>query len=410
MTTRSANATIKGYFYQFDHTIERLLRAASASTTVVVEGVEDIDLDDGVETKFIQCKYYEGSEYNHSLIKDAVIAMLRHFHANGCPRGGALRYKVYGHYQKGQEKLTVGFGLNVLKKNFLTYTHEKKLHEVHAELKVTEQQLAEFLAVLDIDLKAPSYEAQQQQVLDQLVLQIPGCVKEDAEAFYYPNAINVIQSLAIRKKLSEREITKGAFMSAVNRKDAIFGIWLRKKFGDDHYARSIKRRHFKFGSTKVPKSARIFAIDLTNGFELTKAVELLARIGNGYSHVEHTRTPAVDRFCPYVLLRGIAEGDMVLLKGALLKQGIRFDDGYAFKGADFSPSLLAAPPSKENLFKLKFIADEAQVRSVASAISGTAVELFDFYYASPLGGQHVPTGVPHHKYQIDAPYFINQIL
>jgi hypothetical protein len=44
MGNRSANATIKGYFYQFDHTIERLLEAVAPQSSVVVECIEDIDL------------------------------------------------------------------------------------------------------------------------------------------------------------------------------------------------------------------------------------------------------------------------------------------------------------------------------------------------------------------------------
>jgi hypothetical protein len=79
MTDRSATATIKGCFYQFDQTIVRLLEA-SKQASVTVEGIEDIDLDDGDKSAFVQCKYYEGTEYNHSVIKDAVIHMLRHFH------------------------------------------------------------------------------------------------------------------------------------------------------------------------------------------------------------------------------------------------------------------------------------------------------------------------------------------
>lgn len=84
MTNRSATATIKGYFYQFDQTIVRLLEATKHGS-ITVEGVEDIDLDDGEVSAFVQCKYYEGTEYNHSVIKEAVVHMLRHFHAAGCP-------------------------------------------------------------------------------------------------------------------------------------------------------------------------------------------------------------------------------------------------------------------------------------------------------------------------------------
>lgn len=46
MTNRSATATIKGYFYQFDQTIVRLLQVTKHAS-FTVEGVEDIDLDDG---------------------------------------------------------------------------------------------------------------------------------------------------------------------------------------------------------------------------------------------------------------------------------------------------------------------------------------------------------------------------
>ena len=59
MRSRAADAPIKGYFYQFDHTIIQILSASHMDAEVVVEGIEDIDLEDnGVQT-FIQCKYYE---------------------------------------------------------------------------------------------------------------------------------------------------------------------------------------------------------------------------------------------------------------------------------------------------------------------------------------------------------------
>lgn len=49
VTDRSATATIKGYFYQFDQTIVQLLEATKHGS-ITVEGVEDIDLDDGDES------------------------------------------------------------------------------------------------------------------------------------------------------------------------------------------------------------------------------------------------------------------------------------------------------------------------------------------------------------------------
>jgi len=410
VTTRSAHATIKGYFYQFDHTIVRLLEAAAPQSSVVVEGIEDVDLDDGDESAFVQCKYYEGTEYNHSVIKDAVIQMLKHFHGAGCPADQKYRYRVYGHYKDGQTKLPTAIDLDFLKKNFLTYTHEKKTHEVHTKLGISNAQLTSFLNLLDINLNAPSYDDQQKQVIKLLVSQISDCKAEDAETFYYPNAINAIQTLAIQADSKKRKITKAKFVSSVNRKEIVFSLWLRQKFGDDYYAKLIKRKYFKFSSTKVPKASRIFVIDMTDEFELPKAATLLAKIGNSLWHVEHTRTPQQDRFCPYILMRGLAPQDLVSLKGSLLEQGIKFEDGYPFNGSAFSPALLAAAPTKENLIRLKFIPAEEQLVPVASAITDSIVELYDFFKATQLEAVYAPAGVPHHRIKIDSTYFITEVL
>ncbi|OGU22004.1 MAG: hypothetical protein A2580_12745 [Hydrogenophilales bacterium RIFOXYD1_FULL_62_11] len=410
MINRSANATIKGYFYQFDHTIVRLLSAATPQSSVVVEGIEDIDLDDGDDSAFLQCKYYEGSKYNHSLIKDAVIQMLKHFHAAGCPIDQRFKYQVYGHYKEGQEKLPAAFDLDFIKKNFLTYTQEKVTHEVHTELGVSDAQLASFRSLLEIDIGAPSYDEQQKHVMRLLVSEIAGCDSEDAKVFYYPNAINEIQALAIQANVKDRKITKAKFVAAVNRKEIVFSLWLQQKFGDDYYAKLIKRKYFRFASTKVPKASRIFVIDMTDEFDLSKAVALLVKIGNVLSHVEHKRTPPEDRFCPYVLLRGLQQPDMVSLKKSLLGQGVKFTDGYPFNGSAFSPAHLAAAPTKENLIQLKFIPAVEQLAPVIAAITGSVVNFFDFFKASPVESVHVPAAVPHHSIKIKSTYFISEAL
>lgn len=410
MTNRSAHATIKGYFYQFDQTIVRLLEATSSQSSVVVEGIEDIDLDDSDESAFIQCKYYEGSEYNHSIIKDAVIQMLKHFQASGCRADQKFKYRLYGHYKKCQEKLPVKFDLDFLKVNFLTYTHKKIRHEVHLELKVSDAQLVNFLNLLEINLHAQSYDKQQKHLNGLLASQIPSCNSVDAEIFYYPSAVNVIQKLAVQANEKDRKITKAQFVSQVNRKEIVFSLWLRQKFGDDYYAKQIKRQYFRFPSTKVPKASRIFVIDMTDEFELSKAVSLLIKIGTTFSHVEHKRTPQHDRFCPYILLCGVQPQELVSLKQGLLDQGVKFSDGHPFNGSSFSPELLAAAPTKENLIRLKFISSTDQIPPAVSAAKGTIIQIFDFFKLSHLAAKNIPAGISHNKIKIDSAYFINEVL
>lgn len=408
MSNRSANATVKGYFYQFDHTVVQILSATSTTAVVTVEGIEDVDLATDGESVLTQCKYYEGTEYNHSVIKEAVIHMLRHFKKNSCTVGQSLRYRIYGHYNGGQEKLLANFDVAFLKKHLLTYTSKGVTHEMHDELSVSEEELERFRALLEIDIHAKSYEDQQDDAKRLLKSQIPGCQKEDAEAFYYPNAINVIQSLAIQADVNDRMITKAKFIAAVNRKDLVFSIWLRKKLGDEYYARAVKKKHFHFpSSTKVPKSARVFALDATSEFDLPNLTQLLVKVGNRFSHVENTRTLPSDRFCPFVLLSGISPAELISLKENLLSQGIELADGHAFDGAQFSATRLARPPAKENLTKLKFIGVPSQLAQVAAALTGSTMEIFDFFKTSTLDPATVPTGVPHNKIRVDTVYFIN---
>lgn len=410
MADRSAHATIKGYFYQFDKTILELLEATDPNSSVIVEGIEDIDLTDGTEASLIQCKYYEGTEYVHSVIKDAVIHMVRHFRSSGCQAGQALRYRVYGHYKSGQDKLPATLDLAFVKKHFLTYTEKGVSHEVHNELGIDDTQLGSFLSLLDVDIRAPSYDDQQKQVRGLLASILPGSNAEDAEAFHYPRAINAIQKLAVQADPAERTISRTDFIAAVDKKDTVFSRWLLEKFGIDHYARSLKRKHFAFPGTRIPKANRIFCLDMSDGLDIARAVQMLRTIGTRFSNKEHARTPDSDRFCPYVLLRRIDEGDAAVLKNALYESGAHVEDGHPFLGSAFYRERLHALPAKADRPRLRFIPSEHQLAPIFAGTNGMPTEVFDFYRTSPVEPEfRIPCAV-HNEIQIPHSYFISEIL
>jgi hypothetical protein len=282
---------------------------------------------------------------------------------------------------------------------------------MHSELLVSEVELESFRKLLEVNIRAKSYDDQQEEAKCLLRSLIPGCVQEDVDAFYYPNAINVIQSLAIQPDVNDRKITKAKFIAEVNRKEPVFSVWLRKKFGDEYYARAVKKKHFRFASsTKVPKSTRIFALDALAEFDMPKLTQLLIKIGNRFSHIENKRTLPDDRFCPYILLSGVSSADLISLKENLLSQGVEFADGHAFDGAQFSAIRLARPPAKDNLTKLKFIGTATQLAQVAAAVNGSRIEIFDFFKTSALDPAVVPTGVPHNKIKTDTVYFVDEAI
>lgn len=71
---RTAIDTIRGCYYQFDLYALRILE--SSGEKIVLEGIEDVDVRAATETTAIQCKYYEGTSYDHSVIAKSIRWML----------------------------------------------------------------------------------------------------------------------------------------------------------------------------------------------------------------------------------------------------------------------------------------------------------------------------------------------
>ncbi|MEY7635469.1 hypothetical protein AB9D22_09810, partial [Klebsiella pneumoniae] len=94
---RSAISAIKGYFYQFDKTILELLKR-SDNDVICIEGVEDIDLKTADDNTAIQCKYYESTEYNSSVIASPIRLMLKDFAERVFNNRESYKYTLYGYY------------------------------------------------------------------------------------------------------------------------------------------------------------------------------------------------------------------------------------------------------------------------------------------------------------------------
>lgn len=94
--SRSAEATIKGFNYQFDATIKMLLEAEEGEE-ITIEGIEDIDIENGtLQTESVQCKYYAGTDLSKSVFRETIKPMLEHYAQN---KQKLFNYTLYGHFQ-----------------------------------------------------------------------------------------------------------------------------------------------------------------------------------------------------------------------------------------------------------------------------------------------------------------------
>lgn len=410
MLNRAANATIKGYFYQFDHSIIQLLTLANMHDIVRIEGTEDIDIITENEETLIQCKYYEGSDYNHSIIKDAIIQMLKHFKENGAKSASTIKYRIYGHYRSGHAKLPTIIDVDFAKQHFFTYKEKKLLHEVHNELGVSDSELSTFLKFLEIDINAKNYRDQSNHILDFLKAKLPNHGQDDLECFYYPLALDVIRKLAINPNESERAITGKKFLECINKKEIIFDSWLIKYLGDEAYKKYLKKKYFTHSGTKIEKRDRFFIIDGSNEFQSCEFIDVLGKISNKYSHTEHKQTSSSDRFCPYVCIMNISDSELISLKKYLKSSGVNFIDGYAFRGAEFDVKRMSLLPANDYLIKLKILDSINELSSTLQSAHGHFIEVFDFYKCAPIDSDVIPEHVIHNKIRIDAVTSIKEII
>lgn len=119
MANRQAIDTIRGYLFQFDNTILQILNIEDENSVFTIEGVEDIDITDPQEeTIAIQCKYYQESDFQPSIIKDAISWMVKDFSERLENKKNLINYKLYGHYKSGHERLRKPLEVEDLKKFF----------------------------------------------------------------------------------------------------------------------------------------------------------------------------------------------------------------------------------------------------------------------------------------------------
>lgn len=378
MSAREAIDTITGYFYQFDKTILELLQQEDIYVSVCVEGIEDIDIVNADETSAIQCKYYAKTEYNHSVIKNPIILMLRHFSEN---RNSGVKYYLYGHYKSGHEKLPK-LSCAILKMNFLTFKKTVKdddgkkhqvTHYVHEELILSDNDLEEFLEVLTIDIHAPTIEDQYQLIIEK----IKNCLNvslAEAELYHYNSALKLIKNLSMEQSRDDRYITKSEFLKCIAVKDEVFDAWFIKRKGRDKYLKSVKKEYLSNGLNMEPFN-RFFLIDCKFDEDFAELKEVILLLARKWAKLSKRQKPT---FCPSIYLNGLQPERNIELKNAIYSEGIIFLDPYPFKGSTFSHKHFNTVPNVENKVKFKFIDSITDLKSLIDC-SPITVEIYQFY-------------------------------
>lgn len=374
MTDRSAVDTIRGYFYQFDYSILKVLQLSKLDDSIAVECIEDVDIRTATEVTAVQCKYYSGTEYNHSVIKPAVMLMLTHFKAIRDDGKPVVRYMLCGHYGSGQHKLALPIDVAFVKQHFLTYSEKKVEHRHHDELGLSDADLAEFLSLLEIDINAASFEDQFEQVILELQAAF-NCTRFTAEYFYYNNALALMRELSIQPLQANRTITKRTLLERSDTSSVLFNEWFVRKKGERAHFAALRNQYFS--GLNLSPFERFFLIEVDPATLVRSDLkDVLHTLSKKWSKT--SRRDGASSFCPYVYVHGLPNEELVALKKELATEEFGFIDGYDFLGADFNVKSISKPATHNNGIRLKVLNSIADLEATLSAVTKTR-EVYQFH-------------------------------
>ena len=378
--TRDAVDTIKGYYYQFNYSIFRILEGQD-DDIVTIEGIEDVDVASGDETVAIQCKYYSKTEYHNSIIAKPIRFMFKDF-MERTKKGNYISYKLCGTYKTGQFRLILPLTTNFVKENFFTYTETKKgaekiIHVLHNELGATDEQIETFIAKLTIDIHARSYEVLVETIINKIAA-VFYCSKIEAELYYYNNALRVIKELATKENEEQRKISRQTFVQKIDNKKMLFDNWYLQFRGLNEFCKKIRAEFFT--KYNVGPVERYFLIECDEKIDDLNIIKLISKICENWSKLTQ-REPIP--FCPYIALQGITPERLIQIKKCLTKQGTVLCDGYDFLGAEFNPESFNRTPDYRNGIKVKIANKIDDIQSSLKTQRKKEKEVYQFYLTRP---------------------------
>ncbi|MUV07173.1 hypothetical protein GOP80_08265 [Planococcaceae bacterium Storch 2/2-2] len=378
MESREATATIKGFLYQFNETIRQILMLESTSN-LTIEGIEDIDIMTGDgQTNAIQCKYYEATEYNHSVIKPAIEWMLKDY-KNRLDKGdNIISYKLYGCYSKGQEKLKELIDeqsgvrkLGEFKEKLLTKKKGKEIVKIYEKLGLEDEEVSNFINQLDIDNRALSFEELSKE-LNSLFRETFECGAIEAE-YYYASALHLVSHLSIKKEKKDRIISKEIFKEKIDNKEFMFNEWYLYFKGDDEYYKEITKTYFSALNNFVHANVFIFAYD-RNKDSLKQIRDLIITIAKKYSDVESNRK--IDYSKPIIHIKDIKPDELSEVKNELYEHELDFIDGFPYKYSKFrTQEFMTSKP-----LHFMFVDDFECLKDVIKELdSKKSIKIYEFY-------------------------------
>jgi len=364
--SRSAEDILKGFYYQFDATISKILSQTNPNTIITIEGIEDVDVKNNDGTTAIQIKYQEKTKATDSVLRKPIQLMLKHYIDSGYTDN--YLYMLYGHY-KNNNLVNTDFNL-IRIKTMMIYTESGQSQNFIQEFCISDSQITGFLKKFKFTT-GKSFEEHQKNTLSQ-IKKIFNAKDTEAE-YFYNNALRTISDLAIQKDIKKRRITKQQFLDKVGSKEILFNIWYIKLKGLDNYYKLVHNKYFE-SSVNILNFPRVFIIN-TEQFDIEV---LISTVYNLEKKFYKKVNKSINYGPPYLFFNKISSKSLINLKQRIMCDGKYLHDGHCFKGSQFNISEIMKPSTIDNQISIKIINTENELIELVEKIPGTKY-VYQFY-------------------------------
>jgi hypothetical protein len=355
--TRSANNSILGYLYQFIWCIKEILLLENDTDTIEAEGIEDIDIHTQSSVSAIQCKYYAGTEYNHSEISEPIRFMLEDFARRRQASAPAVNYKLVGNYKSGQHKLNQPITTTTLKSDFLTYKRKGVEIRQHESLSLSDHDLDDFLQLLHVDINAPIFDKLYKEVID-LIITSMRCDRIDAELYYFAGALAIVSELSA--KSAGRTVSKKDFLKSIDNKRILFTKWQNAYQNESEWIKRI--RSSIYPSINSSSRNRYVIIDFLIDESNLGEVGMLIDSANKKMSSNSARDPSP--YCPIFCFPNINEDNLKKLKRTLYNSSWKIIDGYPYRNSDYIKEELDTIPPRGRPSLLKILSSYSEIEEI----------------------------------------------
>lgn len=288
--SRIADSTIKGFLYQFNLTLNKLL-SADDDATIKVEGIiEDIDIVHNERIVAVQCKYHEQQNtFSLSNIYKPILQMLKTYIESDT---SIINFILYAYFPSETEReiiLDENDILNILKTTNIDYiskyicnispptdvsvanlcTKERKTNEDKNKIKnyyqnnpieINDRIRSFFTNHFRIQF-GESYENLESKTKSKLVE--AGLKKDDVDELLFPNAIHKIAILSTNTNDNERNVKKREFIDELAKaKKIAISRWTREL--KNYKQLIISRRNQLSTNLNQNNRKRYFLVDIDN--------------------------------------------------------------------------------------------------------------------------------------------------